>query len=272
LNTNSPLGKTTQYISQYNKSLLFPMPRKIKRDEIGISGNTLPFYGKDIWNAYEISWLNKNNRPCVAIGVFTFDCTSNNIIESKSLKLYLNSFNNTQFDSLAEVEKLIKDDLSEATNSKIEVELQELSDINSHIIQKMPGLNIDHLDVACDEFAPNKNLLLTNSDSIHETLNSNLLKSNCLVTSQPDWGSIVIEYKGKKINNESLLKYIISYRNHNEFHEQCVERIFIDIMEACKPNELTIYARYTRRGGIDINPFRTNVKDKKVINLRLVRQ
>ncbi|MEQ9115830.1 MAG: NADPH-dependent 7-cyano-7-deazaguanine reductase QueF [Rickettsiales bacterium] len=266
------LGEKTEYASEYDKSLLFPIPRLSKRKEIGINSETLPFFGSDLWTAYEISWLDLKNKPQVAIGVFYIDCNSTNIIESKSLKLYLNSFNNTCYTSSEEVKKIISSDLSEATNNKVDVTLYSLHEYSTKIYTSLPGKNIDNLDIYCDISSPSKNILKTGTTETEEIITSDLLKSNCLVTNQPDWASVMIQYKGKKINHESLLKYIISYRNHNEFHEQCVERIFIDIMNACKPNELTVYARYTRRGGIDINPFRTNVKNKQIEDCRLVRQ
>jgi len=265
------LGEKSAYQTKYNPALLYPIPRKNKRDEIGISG-TLPFRGVDIWTAYEMSWLNLKGKPSVAIGEFRIPCESPNIIESKSFKLYLNSLNNSQFETLAQVKEIVRKDLSRAAGMELQVEIQVLADADS-TIAALSGACLDGLDIECTEYQPNPELLRTEPTVVQEVLYSDLLKSNCLVTGQPDWGSIEIRYRGKKINHEGLLKYIVSLRDHNEFHEQCVERIFSDILKKCSPKELSVYARYTRRGGLDINPFRTNAKTvPQVVNQRLIRQ
>lgn len=269
---NVPLGQKSAYIAEYDPSLLFAIPRDNKRAEINIP-TPLPFYGDDIWNAYELSWLNMLGKPIVAIAKFIIPCTSKNIIESKSFKLYLNSFNNSHFDSVETVKKTIENDLTNYLESNLTITLTELhSDLNISI-KSLPGECIDNLNVSCDTYTIHPDFLhCNNGTNTSETLYSNLLKSNCLVTSQPDWGSISVEYKGKAINKEGLLKYIISFRNHNEFHEQCVERIFMDILQRCQPQSLTVYARYTRRGGLDINPVRSTNPYIKPINQRLIRQ
>lgn len=268
----SPLGKKSSYISTYNRDLLFPIPRYKKREEINIP-KILPFTGYDIWNSYEISWLNDKGKPVVGIAEFIIPCESPNIIESKSFKLYLNSLNNSKFLNSEQVKSILTKDISEAVQAKISVEIYTIGNNKINIASFLPGKNIDDLDVECIEYTPNPLLLTTGQIKVEETLNSNLLKSNCLVTSQPDWGSLMISYKGNKINQHDLLKYVISYRNHNEFHEQCVERIFMDILNYCQPEMLTVYARYTRRGGLDINPLRTNkFNNKEILNLRLIRQ
>jgi 7-cyano-7-deazaguanine reductase len=266
-----PLGRKTEYTSEYDKSLLFPIPRELKRKEIGIR-DLLPFNGFDIWNAFEISWLDFNGKPHVAIGEFVFPATSDNIIESKSFKLYLNSFNNTQFKTKDDITETIKNDLSQATNSDVTVKIIYLNDYNNSVHANLDGINIDENKIESKNFVLNREILRTDNQIVSETLNSNLLKSNCLITNQPDWGSVMVKYTGKKIDHSSLLSYIVSYRNHNEFHEQCIERIFSDILEICKPTELSVYARYTRRGGLDINPFRTNEDGFTVENIRLNRQ
>lgn len=266
----SPLGLKSQYSDNYDASLLFPIPRIGKREEIGIT--TLPFSGYDIWNAYELSWLDLKGKPVVALGNIIFPCESENIIESKSLKLYLNSFNNSKFENFSAVEAIIENDLSKATNCNVAVKLIKLRDNDSIIKNGFDNATlIDELDIACTDYTPNPKLLTTNQNNVSESLYSNLLKSNCLVTNQPDWASVYVKYQGKQIEHDSLLKYIVSFRNHNEFHEQCVERIFVDIMNHCQPKQLTVYARYTRRGGIDINPLRTNCNEI-VDNARLARQ
>lgn len=269
--TEAPLGKKSAYENHYNPSLLFPVPRMLKRDEIGITGQ-LPFKGYDIWNGFEISWLNLKGKPTVAVGEFRFPCDSPNIIESKSFKLYLNSFNNSQFESFEQVRTLMIDDLSKNAGAPVEVQLFKMNEVQ-HEFAKLAGQCLDELDVECSSYQPDLSTLFSEGPEVEETLYSDLLKSNCLVTGQPDWASLQIEYKGQKINPEGLLKYIVSLRDHNEFHEQCVERIFMDILRTCKPKTLSVYARYTRRGGLDINPFRTNRETlPRMNNFRLIRQ
>ena len=259
--SHSPLGRTTDYGDSYNPDLLFPISRLEARRQIGIQDN-LPFKGADLWSAYELSWLNPKGKPQIALAHFSFPCTSPNIIESKSFKLYLNSLNNTPFDNADAVKDTMRKDLSKAAGSEICLNLILPEDFGNQIIQPLEGICLDHLDISCRHYTPAPELLQTNesADIVEETLTSDLLKSNCPVTGQPDWGSIRISYKGRPINHESLLQYIVSFRNKNEFHEQCVERIFMDIRMQCKPRELTVFARYTRRGGLDINPWRSNIE------------
>jgi len=270
----SELGKKSDYDASYNPSCLYPIPRAHKRIEIGIDPTNLPFIGFDCWNHYEVSWLNKKGKPMVAVAEIFYDCNSPNIIESKSLKLYFNSLNNTIFNSVTELESIIKKDLTDRVVADVSVVIHPLDKLNNAAIQKsFTGESLDHLDVECTIYMVEPSFLSVSDEIVEEMLCSDLLKSNCLVTNQPDWGSVQIIYKGKKINREGLLKYIVSYRNHNEFHEQCIERIFVDIMHYCQPESLTVYGRYTRRGGLDINPYRTSEKslpDDK--NSRLIRQ
>ena len=266
----APLGKKSPYIAHYNRDLLFPIPRKNKREEIGIHG-TLPFSGADIWNAYELSWLNAKGKPLVATAEFMIPCESPFLIESKSFKLYLNSFNNTSFDSWTAVHEFLIRDLTKAAGSPVLVKLNSLKEESQKIISHFDGICLDELDLSCDTYTPTSQYLSTQDEIITETVYSDLLKSNCLVTGQPDFGSIQINYSGKKIQHEGLLKYIVSFRNHNEFHEQCVERIFMDLMRCCAPKKLLVYARYTRRGGLDINPYRAN-DAIHLENIRLWRQ
>lgn len=267
---HSPLGKKMTYTSQYQRELLFPIPREVQRAEIGIS-NQLPFKGFDIWNAYELSWLNEKGKPIVALGEFRFPCESPNLIESKSFKLYLNSFNNTRFASTAAVGAILQCDLSEASGDDVDVDLIMVHD-NHSIIPSFSGICLDQQDIECDTYLVDPSFLKTESDVTTETVYSDLLKSNCLVTGQPDWGSVLIDYTGPKINHEGLLQYIVSFRDHHEFHEQCVERIFMDILRECRPEKLTVIARYTRRGGLDINPFRSTESNTLKQNTRLSRQ
>lgn len=269
---NSLLGQSTPYCAQYDPTLLFPIPRQEKRDELGFDLHYLPFQGLDIWTAFEVSWLNQKGKPNAVIAEFAFPADSPNLIESKSLKLYLNSFNGTRFDSQQQVEELFIKDLTLACGDSVDVLIRSLN-FDETLTGVLPGENLDSLDIEVTDYQVNPTLLTTepSSEKVSETLNSHLLKSNCLVTGQPDWGSVVIRYEGMPINHENLLKYFISFREHNEFHEQCVERIFTDIMKQCKPDNLTVYARYVRRGGLDINPYRSNFEDEFDI-ARTIRQ
>ncbi|PQA79109.1 NADPH-dependent 7-cyano-7-deazaguanine reductase QueF [Rhodoferax sp. TS-BS-61-7] len=275
----SQLGKTSAYVDQYDASLLFPIPRAGKRVEIGITG-AAPFFGADMWTAFELSWLNLRGKPQVALVHFTIPCESPNIVESKSFKLYLNSFNNTRFADATEVLERLRTDIAEAVwrggvvQSSIGVRLIDAALFDREPVHELDGLNLDRLDVECTHYQPAPELLTTVPDegAVDEVLVSNLLKSNCLVTGQPDWGSVQIRYAGLPIQQEGLLQYLVSFRNHNEFHEQCVERIFMDIWTRCKPTKLTVYARYTRRGGLDINPFRTSHPQALPGNTRTARQ
>jgi len=268
---NSLLGQTTPYCSAYDPSILFPIPRQEKRDELGIKPGNLPFSGEDVWTGYEISWLNPKGKPQVGWAEFVFPANSPNLVESKSFKLYLNSFNGTRFESEDAVLACWQKDLSQACGAAVAIHFYRLDE--SVVLQgNLPGKCLDSLDIEVEAYQVTPSLLHTDSDQIvSETLNSHLLKSNCLVTGQPDWGSIVVHYEGASINHEALLKYLISFREHNEFHEQCVERVFTDIMHFCQPEKLTVYARYVRRGGLDINPYRSNFEE--VFDCaRLVRQ
>ncbi|MFZ2314882.1 MAG: NADPH-dependent 7-cyano-7-deazaguanine reductase QueF [Gammaproteobacteria bacterium] len=269
----SELGKKAEYDPHYNPEKLFPIPRKGKRDEIGVPDN-LPFFGFDLWNHYEVSWLNKKGKPVVALAEISYGCETPCIIESKSMKLYFNSFNNTNYKDETTVQAIIKKDIGERVGGEVSVKIIPLSDLSDDkLFIGFNGECLDKLDVECSSYMVEQSLLISEEKLVEETLFSNLLKSNCLVTNQPDWGSIQISYKGKKINREGLLRYIVSFRNHNEFHEQCIERIFMDIMKHCQPEELTVYGRYTRRGGLDINPLRSTKNiSPRMQNVRLYRQ
>lgn len=270
----SPLGKPATYISEYDPSLLFPIARAEKRAELGITG-TLPFFGVDIWNAYEVSWLNVRGKPQVAIATFSVPADSPNIVESKSFKLYLNSFNQTRLASPEALTERLRADLSQGFGASVHVTLTPAESFSQLQMGELSGLLLDRLDIDVDEFQPNPSLLRAQHDEamVEETFVSHLLKSNCLVTGQPDWGSVQIRYAGAQIDQEGLLRYLIGFRQHNEFHEQCVERIFMDILRQCRPQKLSVYARYTRRGGLDINPWRSNfTTGHPPGNARLARQ
>ncbi|EPL6456089.1 MULTISPECIES: NADPH-dependent 7-cyano-7-deazaguanine reductase QueF [Providencia] len=270
---NLTLGKKTAYHDQYDASLLQPVPRSLNRDPLGIHSNELPFHGADIWTLYELSWLNQRGLPQVAIGSISVNATSENLIESKSFKLYLNSFNQTRFETWENVRSVLQNDLSRCANGEVDVTLHKLDDFSHQPILPFQGQCIDEQDITIEQYEFNRDYLAgcTQEEIVEETLVSHLLKSNCLITNQPDWGSVQIHYSGPKINQEALLRYLVSFRHHNEFHEQCVERIFNDIMQLCKPEKLSVYARYTRRGGLDINPWRSNEHFEPEIG-RLARQ
>lgn len=269
------LGKQSEYDVTYNPDRLFALPRAEKWREIGVDPNHLPFVGYDIWNHYEVSWLNSRGKPMVAIAVIQYDCASPNIIESKALKLYFNSFNNTQYATSQELAQVIQSDLEQRILSAVMVEIIPLADVKTATLEAhLPGESIDDLDVTCSVYTVQPDYLTTADEIVTETLYSNLLKSNCLITNQPDWASVQISYSGKKIDRAGLLRYLVSFRNHNEFHEQCIERIYMDLKNHCHPSELMVYGRYTRRGGLDINPLRASSVEmlQRVEQVRLVRQ
>lgn len=267
------LGQKTEYKSEYDPSLLQPVPRKLNRDGLGITEQQPFDRGADVWTCYELSWLNANGLPQVAIADVAVDFRSKNLIESKSFKLYLNSFNQTKFASIVEVEQAIQRDLSACASGQVSVKICKLSDYTNQPIADFSGECIDEQNIVIDSYDFSNEYLngVAEGDRVDETLVSHLLKSNCLITSQPDWGSVQIHYVGKKLNREKLLRYLVSFREHNEFHEQCVERIFSDLMQFAQPEKLTVYARYTRRGGLDINPFRSNFENVPS-NVRMARQ
>ncbi|MCE6962680.1 NADPH-dependent 7-cyano-7-deazaguanine reductase QueF [Enterobacter sp. MW07] len=271
--TGLTLGKTTDYRDVYDASLLQGVPRSLNRDPLGLSADALPFHGGDIWTLYELSWLNARGLPQVALGHVELDYTSVNLVESKSFKLYLNSFNQTRFTSWEEVQETLQRDLSACAQGKVTVALYRLHELEGQPIAHLHGTCIDEQAIDIDNYEFDTAYLqdAASGDVVEETLVSHLLKSNCLITHQPDWGSVQIQYRGGKIDREKLLRYLVSFRHHNEFHEQCVERIFNDILHFCQPESLSVYARYTRRGGLDINPWRSN-SDFVPATGRLVRQ
>ena len=259
------LGKSTEYCSEYTAELLQGVPRSLNRDDLALESNNLPFVGEDVWYGYELSWLNEKGKPVVAVAEFRFACTSDNIVESKSFKLYLNSFNQTRFTSIKDVEQILTKDLSKIAGSPAKVSLFGVDHCPALVIAKNLDncFCIDGEDISIDSYQYDAQLLAQAQSKeegaqIEEHLVSHLLKSNCLITNQPDWASIYIRYRGKAIDHATLLKYLISFRQHNEFHEQCVERIYCDLQQFCQLEELTVFARYTRRGGLDINPFRSS--------------
>ncbi len=253
----SPLGQPVRYRSTYAPELLFPIERQIKRDELGLRAGALPFAGEDVWNAYELSWLNPRGKPVVAIGRFRVPADTPRLVESKSLKLYLNAFNQQVFADAGEVATTIERDLSAATGGAVKAEIETLDRRPARAFGYPDGVCLDGIDIDIDTYQPAPRFLEASGPVVEETLYSHLLKSNCLVTGQPDWGMLVVRYRGAAIDRAGLLRYVISFRAHDEFHEQCVERVFCDILSRCRPKALAVWARYTRRGGLDINPYRT---------------
>ena len=270
---HSPLGKTSAYVATYSPEQLFPIPRAPKWAELGLTAETLPYRGVDIWNCYELSWLLPSGKPVVAIGEFSIPADSPNIIESKSFKLYLNSLNQSRFDSREALAEVMTRDLSAAAGKPVGVRLRTLEEVAAQGIALPEGVCIDALDVVIDNYdAPCAALLRCEpARQVEECLYSHLLKSNCPVTGQPDWGTVVIDYQGAALDHSSLLAYLVSFRQHADFHEQCVERIFLDLQRLLKPQRLSVHARYVRRGGLDINPYRST-ENLPIDNGRLVRQ
>ncbi|WP_312231021.1 NADPH-dependent 7-cyano-7-deazaguanine reductase QueF [Pseudomonas sp.] len=270
---HSPLGKSSEYIATYSPELLFPIPRAAKWAELGLSAETLPYRGVDYWNCFELSWLLPSGKPVVAIGEFAIPADSPNIIESKSFKLYLNSLNQSVFATVPALVEVLEQDLSATAGKPVTVRVRSLDEAAREGLNALPGSCIDDLDVSISNYAaPQPELLDCDPTQIVEQrLHSHLLKSNCPVTGQPDWGSVVVEYRGAALDPASLLAYLVSFRQHADFHEQCVERIFLDLQQCLQPEYLTVYARYVRRGGLDINPYRTTLAEMPA-NRRLVRQ
>jgi 7-cyano-7-deazaguanine reductase len=275
----SQLGQSTAYADQYDPSLLFPIARAPQRQELGIA-ERLPFLGADLWTAFELSWLNLKGKPQVALAHINVPCQSTHLIESKSFKLYLGSFSNSRFEDAQAVRQRLAADLSEAVwrggviQSSVGVKLVAADDFGLQAVQELEGLSLDRLDLDCSVYTPEPDFLRAdlNEAPVSEVLSSRLLRSNCPVTGQPDWGTVQVNYFGPPIDHAGLLRYIVSFRQHTGFHEHCVERIFMDITQRCRPHQLSVYARYTRRGGLDINPFRSSAPQALPGNVRHARQ
>lgn len=269
---DSLLGKETPYPKTYDPGLLFPIPRRAGRQVLGIDSASLPFHGVDIWNAYELSWLDLDGRPRLALANFRIPASSPNLVESKSFKLYLGSFASCRLPDDDTVRRMLQKDLSVVAGAAVDVELLAPEEVTDAGIGTLIGHCIDDTPVSIQHYGPpNPDLLVLEEGDAEEVLVSHVLKSNCPVTGQPDWASVQIAYRGPRIQRAGLLRYLVSFREHAEFHEQCVERIFCDLMRHCKPSHLTVYARYTRRGGLDINPWRSTGPGQPD-NPRLARQ
>ncbi|SDL42330.1 7-cyano-7-deazaguanine reductase [Franzmannia pantelleriensis] len=268
---NAPLGRESAYPEQYDAALLYPIPRAANRAPLGIEEGALPFVGEDEWHAFEVSWLNARGKPLVAVARFRLPADSPNLIESKSWKLYLNSFNQTRFASREEVMATLECDLSAAAGTPVGVALLGVED-EALTPRPLPGECLDGLDIEIDDYTPSAAHLRVGEEIVEETLHSHLLKSNCPVTGQPDWGSVLIRYRGPRLDREGLLRYLIGYRQHQDFHEHCVEHIFMDLMAQACPERLLVLARYVRRGGLDISPWRATPGERPPEPLRLARQ
>jgi 7-cyano-7-deazaguanine reductase len=269
--TELPLGKTTTIPERYAPDCLYPIARTDGRETIGLTG-ALPFRGFDIWNAWELTWLGPGGLPHVAIAEIRVPVESPNIVESKSMKLYLGSFAMSEFETASAVRDAIAADIGACVGAAVDVEIDAVTVSAGRRSHRLPGKNLDRQQIECDSWDVDPAILSADNDSyVSETLNTDLLRSLCPVTGQPDSGSVLITYEGPRIDRAALLRYIVSYRQHQAFHEACVERMYVDVLQRCKPVGLTVYARYQRRGGIDINPFRSNFESIPQ-NLRLWRQ
>lgn len=275
---SSQLGKDTVYDSPYNPKLLFPLSRAQNRESLNLASTTLlPFQGEDLWTCYELSWLNLSGKPCVGIAYFRIPAHSPFMIESKSFKLYLNSLNHAKFESIEALSSTLVNDLSKAAGLAVSVNVYDVRDpFNATQFNDAKFECVDELDIEGFEYQPNSALLKLDSAGGRQNegfLCSHLLRSNCPVTGQPDWGTVYVQYRGQKITHESFLRYIISFRQCQDFHEHCVERIFTDLISECGCESLSVYARYTRRGGLDINPYRaTSDRIASADDIRTARQ
>ncbi|ERS91233.1 NADPH-dependent 7-cyano-7-deazaguanine reductase QueF [Halomonas sp. PBN3] len=268
---DAPLGRESAYPEHYDPGLLYPIPRAANRVPLGIEEEALPFVGEDEWHAFEVSWLNARGKPVVAVARFRLPAASPNLIESKSWKLYLNGFNQSRFASRQAVIETLERDLSRAAGATVSVSLFAVDD-EALAPRRLPGECLDDLDIAIDDYTPSAAHLRVGDEVVEETLHSHLLKSNCPVTGQPDWGSVLIRYRGPRLDREGLLRYLVGYRQHQDFHEHCVEHIFMDLMARARPERLLVLARYVRRGGLDISPWRATPGESPPTPLRLARQ
>ncbi|ATJ83411.1 NADPH-dependent 7-cyano-7-deazaguanine reductase QueF [Halomonas beimenensis] len=268
---HAPLGRESAYPEHYDAGLLYPIVRAANRAPLGIEEGALPFVGEDEWHAFEVSWLNARGKPVVAVARFRLPADSPRLIESKSWKLYLNGFNQTRFANREAVVATLERDLAEAAGSPVGVELFGVDD-EVLAPRRLPGECLDELEIEVSDYTPSAEHLRVGEEIVEETLHSHLLKSNCPVTGQPDWGSMLIRYRGPRLDREGLLRYLIGYRQHQDFHEHCVEHIFMDLMTRARPERLLVLARYVRRGGLDISPWRATPGERPPSALRLARQ
>lgn len=261
----NPLGKTVRYPEHYDPQLLLALPRAVNRKVLGIDSKTLPFCGADIWNAYELSWLNPAGKPQAGRGRFIFPCTSPNLVESKSLKLYLNSLNQHRFSDFEAARNCIRQDLGTVAGAAVEVLVQPFGGMKE-FLEVPEGICLDKLNVSCEQFETDAELLFLAGAGdmfdavVDEIVYTDLFRSRCPMTGQPDWATITVCYQGSQIDHAALFRYLMSYRLHHDYHENCVERIYCDIMEKCHPQSLSVEANFLRRGGLDINPVRSTTE------------
>ena len=267
----SPLGKATGYPDRYDPGLLFAIERAPQRAALGL-GVSLPFRGVDLWTAYELSWLGARGKPQLAVAELRVPADSAATVESKSLKLYLGSFAQESVATPERLAQTIASDVGRICRAEVGVVLHRATVSDAPGIAELPGLSVDGEDAFVAAPGPEAELLAVVEAPIEETLNSALFRSNCPVTGQPDCADVMVRYRGPRIDRASLLAYLLSYRRHAAFHESCVERIYVDIAARCRPDSLTVYARFTRRGGIDINPFRSNYEAPPAMARRTPRQ
>jgi len=274
--TASPLGRRVEMPTAPDTHVLFALPRAQARVEIGLDARALPFTGSDTWNAYELSWLDARGKPRVAIAELRVPADSPNLVESKSLKLYLNGYANTRIDDAVDLRNAIARDLGDAVGAPVETALVEPEDFPAQAIAELPGASLDGQDIEIRDYGPPKPEHLranARARQIEDSLTTRLFRSNCPVTGQPDWAAVQVRYIGAPIDRAGLLRYLVSFREHCGFHEACVERIFVDVMARCAPRALSVHARFTRRGGLDINPWRaTPGYAMPPANLRTARQ
>jgi len=268
--SEAPLGEKSVAPGVYSPDILFPIPRRVGREELGITDSSL-FSGVDVWTAYELSWLLPSGKPQIAIGEIVIPCSSPNLVESKSLKLYFHSLNQVIFTDPSDFSACVCRDISRVVGAEVSLRLYTPEEFSQLSCCEFEGDSLDGEVVEMDTFLLKPDALWVSSNHVSERLYTHLFRSNCPKTGQPDWGSVHIHYHGRQIDRQGLLRYLLSFRQQNEFHEQCVERIFVDIMRHCSPEKLTVYARYLRRGGIDINPFRSNWQEPSSL-VRLFRQ
>lgn len=256
---DSPLGKESVYPQAYAPELLLGIPRDENRGKLGLAPGKLPFFGMDLWNAYELSWLDAGGKPQVATGRFSVPCDSPNLVESKSMKLYLNSLNQEAYSSRDQVSRLIAADLSQAAGAEVKVDLSPLENGSQPSGLSGDEVCLDAIELEINSYSPTPSLLnLVGHGQADESLVTHLFRSNCPITNQPDWASVRISYRGPAISHQHLLAYLISFRLHNDYHENCIERIFMDIQARCRPDYLCVAANFLRRGGLDINPIRAS--------------
>lgn len=269
--SDSPLGKAARYPEAYDATLLYPVERAPQREALGVVGE-VPFHGADRWTAWELAWLDGSGRPCAGIARFSVPCTSRSVVESKSVKLWLVSLNNARFDGVDALRATLSRDLSGATGAGVDVDVA-LPDRWSSLARAEPdGASIDDVVPGAFPGVPDPSLLRSGGAPVDETLVTRAFRSLCPVTGQPDYATISIDYRGPAIDRAGLLAYLIGYRHHPGFHEHCVESIYMDVLRACGPQRLTVEARFTRRGGVDINPFRSSDPATDVRSSPTIRQ